>query len=486
MSPPCDAASLPEAPAKRRSWRWPIGVALTVPILAGLAVLLPWLMNFIVATRGKAELAAVIAEIERSDLRWRWEQLDADRPQVPHEANSARVLREAAAALSGLPPEPCTLPNEDPLLEEYPQNHRLDEGRLACLRAHLGKRERAVALVLSLGRFPRGRVDLDLAPNFFGTQLPDGEAFRAVSALLELELERRLHAGRGAEAAETIRALLHAGAAFRDVPNVILQSQRLTGRIEAVRRIERLLGMGEIPEETCHRLQAHLSAERAEAPLLAGLRGERAGLHSLFVNLEGRVPLADLLVDMLGEAGKENEADVRAAARRYTPRLYADHAACLRIQHLACTITRLPTKDQLAAWNSYQHECGMARVQGADWKGSVVTALVVRGLQRLGEKAVRDQALLSCAVVVLAVERFRLEQQRWPESLDELVPAFLDALPPDPYTGGSLQYTRDDEAVRISCVDRGGNDVAFQVWNTSRRGLAPLPPKPEPQPWMLK
>lgn len=42
--------------------------------------------------------------------------------------------------------------------------------------------------------------------------------------------------------------------------------------------------------------------------------------------------------------------------------------------------------------------------------------------------------------VVVALNRFKLERGHWPVGLDELVPAFLRAIPRDPYDGHALRY----------------------------------------------
>jgi hypothetical protein len=47
---------------------------------------------------------------------------------------------------------------------------------------------------------------------------------------------------------------------------------------------------------------------------------------------------------------------------------------------------------------------------------------------------------------VVAIERFRAAEGRLPESLDELVPRFIAALPKDPRSDGPLRYQRAPEA----------------------------------------
>ncbi len=78
-----------------------------------------------------------------------------------------------------------------------------------------------------------------------------------------------------------------------------------------------------------------------------------------------------------------------------------------------------------------------------------------------------DEAELRCTLVMVAVERFRRQQGRWPESLNELVPEFLARLPTDPCNGFPLCYRRLKDGVVIYSV---GADGADNGGNISRRG----------------
>src|SRR5262249_23306001 len=54
----------------------------------------------------------------------------------------------------------------------------------------------------------------------------------------------------------------------------------------------------------------------------------------------------------------------------------------------------------------------------------------------------RGQAQLRCAIVMVALERYRLAHTRWPDSLAALVPKFLPKVPLDPYDGQPLRYRK--------------------------------------------
>jgi hypothetical protein len=55
---------------------------------------------------------------------------------------------------------------------------------------------------------------------------------------------------------------------------------------------------------------------------------------------------------------------------------------------------------------------------------------------------IRLQAAVQCALTALAVERYRLAHGQWPRDLGLLVPAYLHAVPKDPYNGEPQRFRR--------------------------------------------
>lgn len=74
----------------------------------------------------------------------------------------------------------------------------------------------------------------------------------------------------------------------------------------------------------------------------------------------------------------------------------------------------------------------------------------------LGEASVRSRIAL--AGTALAVERFERERGRFPETLAELTPGFLDEVPLDPFTGAPLRYRRLPRGYILYSVDADGHD----------------------------
>ena len=72
----------------------------------------------------------------------------------------------------------------------------------------------------------------------------------------------------------------------------------------------------------------------------------------------------------------------------------------------------------------------------------------------IGQKFVFVQTKLDSARHAIALEQFRIARGALPEKLDELVPAFIDALPKDAFDGRPLRYRRNAD---------GGYDLADYI-----------------------
>ncbi len=89
-----------------------------------------------------------------------------------------------------------------------------------------------------------------------------------------------------------------------------------------------------------------------------------------------------------------------------------------------------------------------------------------------------DQAaLLNCAITAVAMERFRLANQRWPEKLQELTPKYLGTIPLDPFDGLPLRMVGKDSARIIYSIGPNSTDEGGKLsskFGGRRQDLADL------------
>jgi hypothetical protein len=99
-------------------------------------------------------------------------------------------------------------------------------------------------------------------------------------------------------------------------------------------------------------------------------------------------------------------------------------------------IVRLPDPQRLKASDAIEHKLGS--IYNFCSLGSGVTIV----LSRVITIDTRTIAHLRAARTGLAVQRYRLAKGALPDTLAELVPAYLDSAPIDPFDGRSLRYEK--------------------------------------------
>ena len=84
----------------------------------------------------------------------------------------------------------------------------------------------------------------------------------------------------------------------------------------------------------------------------------------------------------------------------------------------------------------------------------------------LGYEERHASTLRGCLVACrlgLALKCFRSEKGKYPASLRELVPAWLEKIPPDPVTGKSIVYSSDGKDFKFSLAARPGDPNSFPL-----------------------
>ncbi|MBW3597625.1 MAG: hypothetical protein KY475_10155 [Planctomycetes bacterium] len=97
-----------------------------------------------------------------------------------------------------------------------------------------------------------------------------------------------------------------------------------------------------------------------------------------------------------------------------------------------------------------------------------MTATIMPAMDAQFSPAYLAEARTRVAAVALAAERFRLAYDRFPETLEELAPDFVEAVPLDPFDAEPLRYRTVGHfcvvySVGEDCVDDGGREVNGQA-----------------------
>ncbi len=417
------------------------------------------------------QLQMVIAELERTDPRWRFEDQLRDRERIPDDGTAARRVLDVA----GMIPKPWREQGFGQLRNSLRRGQR-DTNPRAEIEAVNGALAEARKLIgVSHGRFAVAwNIENPLQTNL--AHLP---ALHAVVDLLTVDAEIRAHQADSEAAVDSVRAALGAIRTVSDEPMLVSQLARFEYQPACVAALEESLRRGQATETNLLALQTALEAEAADPVPRLAARAERAGLHGLMSALEnGSLTHAD--PGPLGVRAEGVALILASEKLRQRESLEVIHSWLLEYTTRLVKITGQPPEAQPPLLK----ELAESTPQAPAGALPMVAALPLR---ELGETWQRTQALLRCATVAVALERYRLANGRWPDSLGELTPTYLGAPQADPYDGKPLRLARHKDVVVVYAVgpdgkDDGGKpdrlnqfdkhegyDVGFRLWDVGVR-----------------
>jgi hypothetical protein len=426
-------------------------------------------------------LDEVLTELDRTDPGWRPDDIEAAREQIPEEENSAGVINAAAQQLPrSWPPEDLSV---DYFRSQSPNEVLSGEDSIR-LSVELERVRPVLEIAGKLADLPRGRHRLrNVRSTVFPAFPADQLRSQRITILLVFESLWWNQSGESKRALTACRAALNSARSLGDEPSQLSQFIRRDGVDHACRAIERTLVQGEPPPEAMAALQKLLQDEDAFPAMFIAARGERASGHRVFEGVErGEVSLEDLTGRRMGRL-----------ERTFSPLWYMDvredHALFLSLMTRRISDVQRPIHEQVALDKEF------AQLVHALPKRAFITQSLLPALSAAGETFRRKHAYLRCTIVALAAERFRREKKVWPDSVDQLCPQYLAAVPLDPFDGEPLRCRRVEDGVIIYSVgqdafdnndnldrehpNQSGVDIAFRLWDVAKRRQPPPPKPPE-------
>ena len=103
--------------------------------------------------------------------------------------------------------------------------------------------------------------------------------------------------------------------------------------------------------------------------------------------------------------------------------------------------------------------------------GLVMVGSITPSLSNVARSYARNESLINAARIVVALERYRLENDAWPESLGTLIPDYLERVPLDAPSSDPFSYrVTDGEALLYSLGADGDDDGGRHNENALRGG----------------
>lgn len=464
-------AALTSEPRPRVRWGRIVGGVLALLVLTPVLI---WLgRQAVLRYQAQQELDAAIAQVTSRDPGWRIDELEAARQPIPDDKNGALVVME----VTGMLPRPFRPGPPSPKPQRL-----VDAKRYAELRAAVDSLEPALVKAMPLanyasGRFPNDDVTDPLASSKHCTDAAD------VSLLLRMKAMILSQEKDADGAMRAVLAIAGAARAVGDEPRLIAQQARLRCRNVLMAALERTMAQGEPSEIILAKLQSALEEEEPTPCAVYATQGERAGCHQTVLAAEaGNLETSKILMHIRPPQDKWAEIEDFCLSPIVSTRLRKAHAQVLQLLNQLVAAARLEPEEQEAA----------SRQLAADFREYGDEYLLFPDLDKrvLGIVPTfrRNRTLMRIGILAIAVERYRIANNRWPDKLDDLVPAQLTQLPIDPYTKGFFRMERRVDGVTISSPgkeikegaeaqkrqrpDRDAARLALELWDVAKRRQA--------------
>lgn len=381
-------------------------------------------------------------------------EIDAARPPLADDQNAALLLESLPMALSALDDREAQ--GRVLLIErrdEYDLFTGLPRGMLDASRAFRDANRDTLVQLQALRNYTQGRPRRDWSVFALEILAPDLTQSRNFARLMTLDAWLNLVDGDVDAATPYPTLIWNLGRVYQDDPLLISALVRHAIDATGIRLIESVLRATEVSEDVLLEWNAQLARLDAEDHMKWALRGERACQISLLEDLAaGRVSAGSGVPPALSRIATMNvflRPSQRKAAELLSPLVEASGDPLTLMK-------RARTMDEQAGQLSARH---------------MVLKIVTPSLSRAMMLNARLHAEFRCARAALAAERYRLAHGRLPESLDLLVPDYLEALPIDPFDGQPLKMAITSHGVTIYAA----------TYDENRRGRPPETDPAEPK-----
>ncbi|NQT01099.1 MAG: hypothetical protein HQ580_03690 [Planctomycetes bacterium] len=332
------------------------------------------------------------------------------------------------------------------------RTQRLDASTRKLVEKFLSDNEKTLTLLHEAAsikhcRYPidltKGPVDLMERPGLFASWYED---LRASAQLLRLETLSHCENQDPDKALESIRANF-ALARFISAPLLIHRLVHNSVQSRTYKSIERILNRIQLTEEQLMKLSSWIEEVGNDEGYKRALIGENCiGLHAF----RGHVKEVS---DRLVSGGRLSI--IFLAFLRVTGLNDRDATQYIDIMQELIDAMELSADDRLLVFDSIQKDVD------SGIRGDMLTRMLMPAFGRIMQSDTRCTAHALAAQTALAVERYRLAEGHLPESLENLVPAYMEFIPKDPFDGRSLRYfTRENGFVVYSVgedlTDEGG------------------------------
>ncbi|HEV2694721.1 MAG TPA: hypothetical protein VG347_17630 [Verrucomicrobiae bacterium] len=312
----------------------------------------------------------------------------------------------------------------------------------------LGKYDATVEEIRAASQLPECRFPLNYdADDPAEIYLPHLAALKRSALLLRLRAVAELENGESDKACADVLLLLRLSAYVQREPTLIGMLVRIAMTDIAAQPIYEGLAAHRWTDAQLVAMEAELAKIDFLADFNFSMRCERAFAGGIidYISRKDRVKRYDMLTSYqsFDEAGKAPESDIRKKFLR--AEIFLMPQGWFELNKL--TIARMHETWLLHITDPEKHQVMPQMVTSRQWQPTntlfnIFARELIPELPNSAKKAARGQMTTDLARTALALERYRLAQGEYPETLDGLAPQFIAQVPHDVIGGGPLKYRR--------------------------------------------
>lgn len=314
-------------------------------------------------------------------------------------------------------------------------------------------------------------------PNPAGILLPQLAQIKAMAQALRLRSAARLEVGDAKGAFEDTMSGLRLAGTLRGDPLLINYLVHIACVAIMENTVAEGLARHQWNDEQLRALQGQLEKTDFLRHCLLAMRGEMVGFGVRLVDyLEAHRPEAETIFELDDSVGSQTPPRPFAAIgwRVMPAGWFEQNKVAILNVYLHHFLPQLDIDHRrVKPASSAESDAFIKQLRPSPY--TILARLLLPALDKTFAKCARAQATVDQAVMACALERFHLENKRYPATLDQLIPKFLVKPLLDPITGEPQKYRLTPEGGYVLySVGRDGRDDGGSTTKVER----------EPQDWV--
>ena len=396
------------------------------------------------------DVDAKLQAIRAAGLPTNGKELNTYYPAVPDNENAALVITQAFAFMASYPDERSNAVSKF-ILPACSQPLTSEQKEL--LVGHVELNRVAIQTARQGLLRPKCRYPIDLSPGS-ATLLPHLSHLKNLAQTISFEGILASEDHKLKEAIQSIGTILQLSKTLENEPLLISEIVRFRMDKMAKLTLERYLNAEQLNEENLNLLNQLLQGWERTNGLVLGMIGEQAAA----------IPLFHMNFAQFSRFAESEDADIRSIhdGPGAVPITFFMHASgffqrdlrfYLAVMEAYIKFSKIPPPKNLAVTNVWND--AMIKIKH---RYLIMSGILLPGLSRAYFKNAESIAMIRVSRVALAIEQFRLLQDRLPLTLDEIQILTSTETRTDPFDGRPLRYKRLKKGYVIYSIGEDGED----------------------------